>query len=89
LLQWSSTSFILLARGISWGSAGIPERQGGGIMKKAWSKPTLITLFRGRPEEAVLLACKTENDGVLGPEGTGARDCDVQEFEDCQYVGAT
>jgi hypothetical protein len=26
--------------------------------KKAWSKPELIVLVRGRPEEAVLAACK-------------------------------
>ena len=33
-------------------------------MKKEWSKPKLISLYRGRPEEAVLGTCKTETAGV-------------------------
>ena len=28
------------------------------IEKRPWTKPELIVLLRGRPEEAVLLACK-------------------------------
>jgi hypothetical protein len=40
--------------------------------KKKWRRPELIVLVRGRPEEMVLLACKT----VSGPgesyrDGTG------------------
>ena len=27
-------------------------------VKKTWSKPELIVLVRGKPEEAVLVACK-------------------------------
>ena len=29
------------------------------MKKKVWEKPRLIVLFRGRPEESVLQACKT------------------------------
>jgi len=28
-------------------------------MTKVWQKPKLIILYRGRPEECVLLGCKT------------------------------
>ncbi len=31
--------------------------------KKVWTKPQLIVVVRGRPEEAVLLACKTNMSG--------------------------
>jgi hypothetical protein len=37
------------------------------MVKKAWKKPELIVLVRGRPEEAVLAACKTGTEG--GPQG--------------------
>jgi hypothetical protein len=46
-------------------------------MKKVWSKPKLISLYRGRPEEAVLAVCKdatgtpgfpTDQSCVGGPE---------------------
>jgi len=43
-------------------------------MKKAWEKPRLIVLVRGKPEEAVLLFCKTFFGGVQGPEWLGM-DC--------------
>jgi len=33
--------------------------------KKKWETPKLICLYRGRPEEAVLQACKC--NGVTGP----------------------
>ncbi len=36
-------------------------------MKKVWSKPKLISLYRGRPEEAVLGVCKTTETGQSGP----------------------
>ncbi len=29
--------------------------------KKPWTKPQLIVLVRGKPEESVLLACKSSN----------------------------
>jgi hypothetical protein len=34
-------------------------------MEKTWSRPELIVLVKGKPEEAVLAACKTE--GSSGP----------------------
>ena len=37
-------------------------------MKKSWCEPALIVLVRGKPEEAILGACKTS---VVG--GTDAR----------------
>ncbi len=48
-------------------------------MKKVWSKPKLISLYRGRPEEAVLGGCKTIATGESGPVGnnscTGGTEC--------------
>ncbi len=34
--------------------------------QKQWEKPTLIILVRGKPEEAVLTACKLEVAGSIG-----------------------
>jgi hypothetical protein len=34
--------------------------------KKVWIRPQLIVLSRGRPEENVLLGCKTL--GMVGPQ---------------------
>ena len=48
--------------------------------KKAWTKPVLIIIGRGTPEEAVLLACKSDTSvgsfsseikGCRGIDGTG------------------
>jgi hypothetical protein len=37
------------------------------MKKKAWIKPKLIVLFKGRPEEAVLAGCKgTSGNGPSG-----------------------
>ncbi len=48
-------------------------------MKKVWSKPKLISLYRGRPEEAVLGGCKTIDTGQSGPHEanscTGGSEC--------------
>jgi hypothetical protein len=33
---------------------------------KTWSKPKLVVLFRGRPEEYVLSACKNEANPDAG-----------------------
>lgn len=37
-------------------------------MKKQWTKPKLITLFRARSDESVLGYCKTTQN-LTGPEG--------------------
>ena len=51
--------------------------------KKAWFKPALIVLVRGRPEEAVLTACKTGTDvGPSGPE-TFWRYCQTTVTDQC------
>ena len=39
-------------------------------VKKPWSEPALIVLVRGKPEEALLLGCKTGVQGVPGPSGS-------------------
>jgi hypothetical protein len=36
-------------------------------MKKVWEKPKLIVLYRGRPEESVLQACKGDTGLTSGP----------------------
>jgi len=43
-------------------------------MKKEWQTPELIVLFRGRPEEDLLTACKYKNIAPLNP-GTGYKEC--------------
>ena len=35
-------------------------------VKKAWREPALIVIVRGKPEEAVLGACKVAAGGGLG-----------------------
>jgi hypothetical protein len=34
--------------------------------KKKWSKPQMVILFRGKPEEFVMHACK-QSGGTIGP----------------------
>ena len=54
--------------------------KGGGTMKKEWSKPKLISLYRGRPEEAVLGTCKAPGVGSAGPSDhscLGGGECQV------------
>ena len=55
-------------------------------MKKPWKKPKLIVLFRGRPEEAVLQACKAAT--TMGP---GANQCRFGGggYNPCSAVTAT
>jgi hypothetical protein len=37
-------------------------------MRKEWTKPKLISLYRGRPEEAVLAGCKINTAPTSGPD---------------------
>lgn len=37
--------------------------------KKKWETPKLICLYKGRPEEAVLQACKSQLETATGPKG--------------------
>jgi hypothetical protein len=39
---------------------------------KVWTKPKLIVLFKGRPEEAVLQVCKTS-----GRQGPNVNNCAI------------
>jgi len=43
-------------------------------MKKAWEKPQLLVLTRGKPEESVLLECKADVLPI-GPNGVEIRPC--------------
>lgn len=36
-------------------------------MKKTWQKPKLVILYRAKPEESVLAACKANIGGSTGP----------------------
>jgi hypothetical protein len=38
-------------------------------MKKVWETPKLIALVRGKPEESLLAACKTEYAAGGDPNG--------------------
>jgi len=49
-------------------------------MKKSWSKPKLIVLFRGKPEESVLSGCK---------DSTGSTTEQTAAHTDCSGVPAT
>jgi len=39
----------------------------GETVKKKWKKPKLVVLYRGKPEESVLAACKANIGGSMGP----------------------
>ena len=56
-------------------------------MKKDWTKPKLISLYRGRPQEAVLNACK-DVYRADGPdyEQSGVGDCEVGSGEQCYTI---
>ena len=55
--------------------------------KKTWSKPEMIVLVRGRPEEAVLMACKFEGSSPT-TSGQGWVACSVG-CGDCRLVSAS
>ncbi len=46
--------------------------------KKKWETPKLICLYRGRPEEAVLLGCKGGPGSKLQGVG-GSNKCNIPE----------
>ena len=62
-------------------------------MKKEWTKPKLISLYRGRPQEAVLNACKVlaiESGPAVGgepPEVAG--DCEVGSGVQCYDISTS
>ena len=59
-------------------------------MKKVWEKPKLVVLVRGKPEEVVLLACKTEPVAGVVPSGTwGGCYGSLPVCSECADIGAT
>lgn len=54
--------------------------------KQAWSKPELVVLVRGKPEEAVLSSCK--GDGPPTSSGQGWGMCAVN-CGNCQLIGTS
>lgn len=47
------------------------------MQKKKWEKPELIVLVRGKPDEAILLACKW---GFYGGAGSQDDRCQISWF---------
>ena len=43
--------------------------------RRAWSKPELIVIVRGKPEEAVLTVCKYAEQKINSPFATFVRNC--------------
>jgi len=50
---------------------------------KLWRKPKLVVLFRGRPEEAVLQACKVVDNITNGPPNL--RNCRASVYQGGSY----
>ena len=50
--------------------------------KIKWTRPQLVVLTRGKPEESVLVLCK---NGILGPNEANAM-CSVTPADDCNSV---
>ncbi len=59
--------------------------------KKRWQTPQLVVLVRTRPEEAVLVNCKTGNDIIPGHPATDSQGCGVgtTNCAACQSRGAS
>ncbi len=57
-------------------------------MKKPWNTPQLIELVRGRPEEAILAACKDGGAGV-SPFGEWNNCNQSPSFRACGPVAPT
>ena len=62
---------------------------------KEWIKPKLISLYRGKPQEAVLFGCKIEGVGgqpdptPIGdpdPPDDQWLDCDAGPIDDCKLA---
>ncbi len=53
---------------------------------KEWIKPKLISLYRGKPQEAVLLGCKIEGAGGEPTPGVDP-DPPADQWIDCNVVG--
>lgn len=52
--------------------------------KRLWTKPQLIVLTRGTPEENVLTHCKRiGNIGIDNPTSTAQLGCDMGDINNC------
>ncbi len=60
-------------------------------MKKLWEKPKLTVLVRGKPEEDVLLQCKTAGDFLDGSPDDNLKNCKtgVGPCNKCNIIGAS
>jgi hypothetical protein len=59
-------------------------------MNKVWQKPKLIILYRGRPEESVLLGCKIAASGVAsGAVAVKVNDCSKNPCNTCNILANT
>ena len=59
-------------------------------MNKVWQKPKLIILYRGRPEESVLQACKIAGSGAAsGAVAVKVNDCSKQPCALCNILADT
>ena len=57
-------------------------------MMKGWTKPKLIVLFRGRPEERVLSVCKDTTISATTPYNDFESRCSVSTGPDCGVCSA-
>jgi len=53
------------------------------MKNKVWTKPKLVVLCKGRPEEAVLQVCKTQH--MNGPTGNHCR----RGWRNCSLIRPT
>jgi hypothetical protein len=59
-------------------------------MNKVWQKPKLIILYRGRPEESVLLGCKIAAAGAAsGSVAVKVNDCSKNPCDPCNILADT
>ena len=60
------------------------------MKKKKWSTPELIILTRNKPEESVLLVCKSGWYGIIGPYNIDQNWCLVYLTPDtCNAVSSS
>ena len=62
-------------------------------MNKRWSRPQLVILGRGTPEEGVLKACKTGTGRTKGPGDQGnkfaCKKTPDKKAEKCKDIGSS
>ena len=61
------------------------------MAQKKWRKPELIEIVRGKPEEAVLTACKVGQPGTSSPSapGIGCQTLAPGPCAFCEYLAAS